>query len=134
MLQALKSAEGKLREYYAMTSDQELGDIYAHGTILAPQHKIQFFQTDDWSDDDYATQYLSSLKDRMKAYQANDDLTIQPKFLLSGQATELDKALEIDSSSTERRDELTEYLKGGMINLIYFHLIYLLSSDLFAFI
>lgn len=115
MLQALESARGKLREYYAMTYDQELGDIYAHGTILAPQHKIQFFQTDDWSDDDYATQYLLSLKDRMKAYQAHDYLATQPKFLASAQATELDKALQNDGSFTERRDELTEYLKGGMV-------------------
>ena len=36
MLEALESAENKLREYYAKTDNLELGDIYAHSTILAP--------------------------------------------------------------------------------------------------
>jgi hypothetical protein len=43
MLKALESAESKLREYYAMTDDLELRDIYAHGTILALELKAQFF-------------------------------------------------------------------------------------------
>jgi hypothetical protein len=36
MLEALESAESKLREYYGRTDDKELSDIYAYGTILAP--------------------------------------------------------------------------------------------------
>ena len=47
MLEALKSAETKLREYYSKTDNPELGDIYAHSTILAPQHKLQFFSGPD---------------------------------------------------------------------------------------
>ena len=48
MLEALESAESKLREYYAKTDNPELGDIYAHGIILAPEHKLQFFSGPDW--------------------------------------------------------------------------------------
>jgi hypothetical protein len=64
MLEALESAQSKLREYYGRTDENELGDIYAHGTILAPQHKLQFFQTKDWTGD-YAASYLESLQHRI---------------------------------------------------------------------
>jgi hypothetical protein len=114
MLRALESAESKLREYYAMTDAPELGDIYAHGTILAPQHKIQFFETEDWSDADYALQYTLSLKDRMKAYQTNDHLATQPTYMAATQVTDLDNLLDRASTTkVDKPDELTEYLNGG---------------------
>jgi predicted nucleotide-binding protein (sugar kinase/HSP70/actin superfamily) len=39
MLTALRTAEEKLRQYYSKTDDIP-GDIFAIGTMLAPQHKL----------------------------------------------------------------------------------------------
>jgi hypothetical protein len=117
MLEALESAESKLREYYAKTDDPELGNIYAHGTILAPQHKLQFFRGRDWIDQDYASLYLKSLQDRMKIYQT-DHLISKPQASI--QASELDRILAIETESTQDQDELTRFLQGG--KLIYFSL------------
>jgi hypothetical protein len=114
MLKALESAESKLREYYAMTDDRDLGDIYAHGTILALELKTQFFLTPEWSDTDYSTQYIGSLRDRMEAYQIDSHLATQPTFMASTQRSELDKALGFGGPPTRKRDEIEEYLKGGM--------------------
>lgn len=44
MLSALKQAKLKLSQYYSMT-DEIPGDLYAIGTILAPQNKLHFFST-----------------------------------------------------------------------------------------
>ena len=60
MLIALKSAETKLREYYAKIDDLALSDIYAYSIILAPKNKLQFFSGPDWQDKDYASIYLES--------------------------------------------------------------------------
>ena len=63
MLLALQAAASKLQEYYSRTIDPALGSIYAHGTILTPQYKLQFFQSEEWQDEDidYAEMYRSSL-------------------------------------------------------------------------
>ena len=47
MLSALKAAEIKLSEYYRKTDEID-SDLYAIGTILAPQNKLEFFSTKDW--------------------------------------------------------------------------------------
>jgi hypothetical protein len=78
---ALESAITKLREYYAKTDDPALGDIYAHGTILAPEHRLQFFSGPDWKDKDYASLYLESFKDRMKLYQIEGHMISNPRPL-----------------------------------------------------
>jgi hypothetical protein len=49
MLAALYSAKAKLSQYYSMT-DQIHNDLYAIGTINAPQQELQFFSTKDWDD------------------------------------------------------------------------------------
>ena len=46
MLAALHAAKTKLSQYYSMT-DQIHNDLYAIGTIIAPQQKLQFFSTKD---------------------------------------------------------------------------------------
>lgn len=112
MLEALESAEVKLREYYRRTDDKDLHDIYAHGTILAPQHKLQFFRTKDWSEE-YATIYHESLQDWMKVYQTDSLLISRPQA--SVQASELDKMLAFETESTQDQDELTRYLQGGKL-------------------
>ena len=67
MLKALKFSESKLREYYTKTDAKELNDIYAHGTILAPQYKLQFFKSKDWAGG-WEASYHYSLQDRIKGY------------------------------------------------------------------
>jgi len=46
ILTALYAAKGKLSHYYSMT-DNIHGDLYAVGTIIAPQYKLHFFSTKD---------------------------------------------------------------------------------------
>lgn len=74
MLAALNSSMDKLREYYTLTCKKELGDLYAIGTILSPQNKLQYFQTKDWKDQkiDYAALYRDSLNNWIKPYQCSE--------------------------------------------------------------
>jgi hypothetical protein len=46
MLKSLGAARDKLAEYYSKT-DEVHGDLFAIGTILAPEHKLQFFNSKD---------------------------------------------------------------------------------------
>ena len=48
---ALKRGQAKLTTYYSQTKN-ELGDIYGIGTILAPEHKLAFFDNDEWRNDE----------------------------------------------------------------------------------
>jgi hypothetical protein len=50
MLEALQGAYEKLRSYYGQTQNN-IGYIYAVGTILAPLYKASIFETPDWKDD-----------------------------------------------------------------------------------
>jgi hypothetical protein len=52
MLDALKVAKEKLSVYYGKTTEEH-GNLYAMGTILAPQYKLQFFSDESWSDNNY---------------------------------------------------------------------------------
>lgn len=65
MLQALKSAESKLREHYYMTDARGLGDIFVISTILDLQYKLDFFKTSDWQDPetDYSSQYQEIMEE-----------------------------------------------------------------------
>lgn len=74
MLAALNSSMDKLREYYTLTCNKELGDLYAIGTILSPQNKLQYFQTKDWKDQkiDHAALYRDSLNNWIKPYQHSE--------------------------------------------------------------
>jgi hypothetical protein len=48
MLQALEAGSEKLSVYYKAT-EQAHGSLYAIGTILAPQHKLEFFAGPEWA-------------------------------------------------------------------------------------
>lgn len=52
MLSALHAAKEKLSFYYSKT-DEIHSDLYAIGTIIAPQNKLQFFSGKDWDDESY---------------------------------------------------------------------------------
>lgn len=110
MLQALKYSEEKLREYYSKTDADEIGDIYAYGTILAPQHKLQFFKTKDWGLE-WETKYHESLKARIEGYKS--DASISRTRALT-YISELDKVLASTSQSDKEQDELNQFLEGGM--------------------
>lgn len=46
MLNALDAGMDKLKVYYNKTQEVH-GNLYAIGTILAPQHKLEFFSTSE---------------------------------------------------------------------------------------
>ena len=48
ILKALKAGSKKLLVYYKAT-EQVYGSLYAIGTILAPQHKLEFFKGPEWA-------------------------------------------------------------------------------------
>ncbi|KAJ5152417.1 hypothetical protein N7492_009697 [Penicillium capsulatum] len=50
MLKALGAARDKLVDYYGKT-DEIHGDLFAIGTMLTPENKLQFFLGKDWDDD-----------------------------------------------------------------------------------
>jgi hypothetical protein len=131
MLQALEAAKVKLSEYYAQTDSPNLGNLYAHGTILAPQHKLRFFQTADWSDQDYATQYEISLKDRIKEYQSKyTGLSDLPSITLQqSEQSELESLLTPEVESSFVQDELSHYLQSGNL-----HFLALFTTFLYPFI
>jgi len=127
---ALESSITKLREYYAKTDDPALDDIYAHGTILAPEHKLQFFSGLDWKDKDYPSLYLESFKARMKLYQTESHMISKPQ---ASARTEFDQMIRRNPQSTQDQDELTRFLQGGklLFSLFsYFRLPFALTSSL----
>lgn len=119
MLTALYAAKRKLSHYYSMT-DNIHGDLYAIGTIIAPQYKLQFFSTKDWDEpqQDWRERYRHSLEDRLELYkQRLSDPLPSSKALLSVRAQdELDLVCDAEDSqqiSTREQDELNQYLKSG---------------------
>ena len=126
MLKALEFSESKLREYYTKTDAKELNDIYAHGTILAPQYKLQFFKSKDWAGG-WEALYHYSLQDRIKGYQSNNSILRTRAWTY---VSELDKVLASASGSYQDQDELTQFLEGGKaynsLSNLPFHLILIL--------
>ena len=117
MLVALEAGLQKLREYYAKTDQPEAGNVYAHSTILAPKDKLQYFKRKEWSggpegsNQTWAEHYHSTLQDRIKAYQCEEDNTLLSKAYTQG--SELDRLLEDEGESNLDRDELARYLQAG---------------------
>lgn len=69
MLKALGAARDKLADYYSKTDEVD-GDIFAIGTMLAPENKLQFFSGKDWDDDhDWRQQYHQSYEAYIKPYK-----------------------------------------------------------------
>lgn len=70
MLRALYTVKEKLLFYYSKT-DKVHYNLYAIGTIIAPQHKLQFFSSKDWDDNSHSwrKRYLRSLQDYLEPYK-----------------------------------------------------------------
>ncbi|KAJ5316459.1 hypothetical protein N7476_006766 [Penicillium atrosanguineum] len=98
MLVALEAGLQKLREYYAKTDQPEAGNIYTYSTILAPKDKLQYFKRKEWSGGPegstqiWAEHYYSTLQDRIKAYQLEENNTLLSEAYTQG--SELDWLLE----------------------------------------
>lgn len=71
LLNALHAGMNKLSVYYTKTKEIH-GRLYAIGTILAPQHKLNFFSSKIWGksgdDSDWSMHYKESLCEFMKPY------------------------------------------------------------------
>lgn len=69
MLKALGAARDKLADYYSKTDEVD-GDLFAIGTMLAPENKLQFFSGKDWDDDyDWRQRYRQSFEAYVKPYK-----------------------------------------------------------------
>lgn len=113
MLSALQAAGLKLSEYYRMT-DEIGNDLYAIGTILAPQNKLEFFSTKDW-EPNWRVRYRRSLEEYLIPYQqryseSQPTSNGQPSV---GGISDVDILLTAASSlrpQTTAYDELSRYL------------------------
>jgi hypothetical protein len=118
MLSALESAREKLSEYYAMT-DNIGSDLYAIGTILAPQNKLEFFSTSDW-EPHWRTRYRKSLEEYIIPYEKRySDTQSTTKTPLSiGGISDVDILVTSAASlrpQTTAYDELSRYLGSSQL-------------------
>lgn len=71
MLNAVHAGMNKLSVYYTKTKEIH-GSLYAIGTILAPQHKLDFFSSNTWGksgdDSHWGIHHKESLCEFMKPY------------------------------------------------------------------
>ena len=121
MLASLEAAKNKLSIYYRDTDNMD-GHLYAIGTILSPQDKLQFFSTADWDLEeggiDYRATYRQSLESSLEKYSENlaQGQQILGAPLASIATDEFDLACVRDESQQSQipqpvqSDELTRYL------------------------
>jgi hypothetical protein len=120
MLAALEAAKKKLSRYYSMT-DEIHGDLYAIGTILSPQSKLQFFLGKDWDDtnEDWRARYRKSLEDRLEHYKhrlldGQEPTRISPSNSAFSELEKICRQTESrPSRSSQQEDELKQYLESG---------------------
>ncbi|KAG2000826.1 hypothetical protein GB937_010790 [Aspergillus fischeri] len=118
MLSALKQAKLKLSEYYSMTNDIH-DDLYAIGTILAPQNKLHFFSTKEW-EPCWRVRYRKSLEDYLVPYQQrySDTQPISNGHSPADQISDIDMLITSATSfqpQTNAHSELTRYLGSSML-------------------
>jgi hypothetical protein len=118
MLSALKQAKLKLSEYYSMTDDIH-DDLYAIGTILAPQNKLHFFSTKEW-EPCWRVRYRKSLEDYLVPYQQrySDTQPISNGHSSADQISDIDMLITSATSfqpQTNAHSELTRYLGSSML-------------------
>lgn len=123
MLSALKAAEVKLSEYYRKTDEIE-GDLYAIGTILAPQNKLEFFSTKDW-EPNWQPRYRKALEAYIQPYQQRYSETQSISAARSSAEGISDVDILVTSAAslqpqTTANDELSRYLGSGKLILYIF--------------
>ena len=115
MLTALEAARSKLSHYYAQT-DHIPGDLYAIGTIIAPENKLHYFTRKEWKDPkkNWCKIYRESLERLFKPYKQR--LTNQlPSNIPSSASQDDELGLLLNSSQSQesfssQNDELAWYL------------------------
>jgi hypothetical protein len=120
MLLSLEAAEKKLSHYYSMTDEID-NNLYAIGTILSPQQKLDFFKGKDWDDPDidYCTKYRKSLEDYFRPYKQHHSETQSSSSVRLSAVTgisELEMECGAEDSyplSSGEYDEIKEYLNSG---------------------
>jgi hypothetical protein len=128
MLQALYTGKEKLSVYYNKT-EQVHGHLFAIGTILAPEHKLDFFSQKDWADNNYEwrQKYEESLRRYLVKYQQQEISPTLPQRMISQPASHFGALFNEDQPPRTQpqnqiasfESELTEYLNAG-INPLYY--------------
>ncbi|KAF5856754.1 hypothetical protein ETB97_006743 [Aspergillus alliaceus] len=113
MLSALKQAKLKLSEYYSMT-DNIHHDLYAIGTILAPQNKLHFFYTKEW-EPCWRVRYRKSLEHYLVPYEQRYSATQSTSngYTSADQISDIDMLITSATSfqpQTNACNKLTRYL------------------------
>jgi hypothetical protein len=115
MLTALRAAEEKLRQYYSKTDDIP-GDVFAIGTMLAPQHKLQFFRSKDWGPE-WLTRYRQSFVDHFELYKqrlSEEQTGNGERSATQSVGIDLDRMIGLDQIiQASQQDELTRYLDSS---------------------
>lgn len=104
------------------------GNLYAMGTILEPQYKLQFFIQQEWSDNDYGwrDKYHQYLKDYLEPYKQrlsdHQSPTVQSPAI---RVSRLHRILthprsEKPNSISNYQDELERFLHRGRCYSISF--------------
>jgi hypothetical protein len=122
MFLSLEAAEKKLSHYYSMTDEID-NDLYAIGTILSPQQKLDFFKDKDWDDPDidYCIKYRKSLEDYFQAYKQHySETQSSSRVQLSADTGISELEMECGAedsypSFTGEYDEIKEYLNSGKL-------------------
>lgn len=125
MLAALYAAKKKLSHYYSMTDDIP-DDLYAIGTIIAPQQKLQFFSGKDWDDPvaDWHGRYHASLERYLEPYQwrlldTQLPTSVQPSAMAISELEMICVPQSSQQSTTNPDDELSLYLDSGAFTALY---------------
>jgi hypothetical protein len=125
MLSSLEAAKRKLSTYYSMTDTID-GNLYAIGTILSPQQKLQFFESKDWDDPDnnWRAIYRASLEDYFQSYRRRhaDTQSISKTQSPTVAISELEMECGVEGSlplASTKFDELKEYLDSGRLIITY---------------
>lgn len=127
MLKALEAGSKKLSVYYKAT-EQAHGSLYAIGTILAPQHKLEFFKGPEWAgevdgmDSSWYDVYEASLHKHLEEYSKHQP---EKQVLLRAKSSshstdammslfEEDQPEPLPQPKTGWQEELKGYLNTGM--------------------
>ncbi|KAJ5253812.1 uncharacterized protein N7525_007394 [Penicillium rubens] len=125
MVDALYAAKDKLSQYYNKIAETH-NNLYAIGTILAPQYKLGFFEQAAWADRNHywRTEYHNSLKEQLKPYQQrlygsqSTPIAQSPVTQRSRLQFLLTRPRNHQSIPTPQHDdELSQYLKNGTVEV-----------------
>lgn len=116
MLSALHAAKTKLSQYYSKTDDVH-NDIFAIGTMLAPQNKLQFFIGKDW-EEGWSDRYRQSFMDYFEPYKQrllrNQPSSEAHTSMIQASEFDLEQMIGLtESIQSSQRDELTRYLDSS---------------------